>query len=390
MNSRVAIVQRVLAHYRVPFFNRLRDLASDRGVDVELVTGRPSKWEESLHGSGELPWATQRRCVYLGTPIRHVVWQSGVRSLLSADLVVVEQASRLLQNYVLGLGRLVGKPAGLALWGHGRHRDQDAAWAPAERVKSRLTGRADWFFAYTAGVAAQVARTGFPVDRITVVQNAIDTAELARMRARLNEEDLAAQRSRLGLGIGPVGVALGSIYDLKRPEFLLSAAFEIRRRIPTFHLVVIGDGPMRKEVERLASGHQWIHVLGALHGAELVRTAAVGEVILNPGSIGLGVLDSFALGLPTITCAGVVHSPEFEYLESDRNGMVLPAGTTESEYADATVSLLNDGSRLASLRAGAMRSSEVFTIEAMAENFADGLAAACSYVLNRRRSGAAS
>ena len=226
---------------------------------------------------------------------RTVIWQPCLKSLRSCDLVVVEQASKLLVNYPLLAWRRFGGPH-VAWWGHGVNLDSGSASRLGEDVKRRLARRADWWFCYTEGTARLVEGFGVPRDRMTVVQNAIDTQEIRRYRSEMSDEQLAATRAELGIGDGPVGVYVGSLYTSKRIPYLIEASDQIRGKLPGFHLIVIGDGPDRPFLEGAASTRPWVHVLGMRTGAEMVRYAALGSVILNPGLVGLSVLDAFAAG----------------------------------------------------------------------------------------------
>lgn len=48
-----------------------------------------------------------------------------------------------------------------------------------ERFKRKVVSYADWWFGYTQMSVPLIERSGFPVERITVLNNSIDTAELA-------------------------------------------------------------------------------------------------------------------------------------------------------------------------------------------------------------------
>ena len=166
--------------------------------------------------------------------------------------MIVEQASKLLVNYPLLAWRRFGGPR-VAWWGHGVNLDGGSASALGEGVKRRLARRADWWFCYTEGTARIVEGLGVPRDRMTVVQNAVDTKEVQRLRSEISEAQLAATRAELGIGSGPVGVYVGSLYNTKRIPFLIEASDQIRSKLPDFHLIVIGDGPDRPFLDAAAS-----------------------------------------------------------------------------------------------------------------------------------------
>jgi L-malate glycosyltransferase len=306
------------------------------------------------------------------------VWQPCLRALGSSDLVIVEQASRLLLNYVLLGWRPFGGPK-VAFWGHGINLDRAGASRPGEFVKRRVAAKADWWFCYTEGTARIVEAMGVPRDRRTVVQNAVDTTALGERRGSITEEDCVRLRAEMGIGPGPIGISLGSIYGAKRPSYLVEASDAIRSRVPDFELIVIGDGPDRSIVDRAAATRPWIHPVGALTGSDMVRHAALGSVMLNPGLVGLAVLDAFALGLPLVTCDLPYHSPEIEYLVDGENGAILPEQTSARDLGEYVSHLLSDHDRRERLQAGAARSANTYTIENMVDRFADGVLGALSH-----------
>lgn len=372
---RVTIAQRVMTHYRVPFFTALRDRLTAAGIHLDVIHGQPTADEESLGNSGTLPGARVIRNRYLEIGDRSLCWQPCLGLIRTSDLVVVEQASRLLLNYVLLARRAVGGPS-VAWWGHGRNLGSQPGSRLGETLKQRLAHRADWWFAYTDRTRAHLTAMGVNPGRITVVQNATDTRMVARRRAEIGPQERESLRRSIGLGDGPVGVVLGSLYPAKRPAFVLAAADRIRAVIPDFQLVVIGSGPDKSIIDDAAGSRPWVHVLGALTGDSMVDAAAIGDVLLNPGVVGLAVLDAFALELPMITIAGGGHGPEIEYLENGENGMVLPRDTTAATYAAAVAGVIGDDRELARLRAGCRNAAHRYTVEAMADNFSAGIHAA--------------
>lgn len=370
--TQVVVIQRVLTHYRVPFFEEVRRHLETSDVDLRLIAGQPRKRELARNDSGQLPWSEECRNCYFKIGSRDIVWQSCLRCLRGADLVIVEQASKLLLNYLLLIWRFFGGPK-VAFWGHGNNLDVAAASRVGEFVKRRLAKRADWWFCYTSGTAEIVKSLGVNPMKITVVQNAVDTTSVRQWRESVTDEEKNALRHALGIGSGPVAIYLGSLYPTKRPQFLMAAADRIRSEIPDFELIVIGDGPDRNLVDQAARTRTWIHPVGTQTGREMVTHASLGSIMLNPGLVGLGVLDSFALGVPMVTCEQTGHGPEIEYLTNGLNGIMLSESTTPPEYASAVVSLLRDRGKLQRLSQVALSCAGNFTVEEMVRRFASGL-----------------
>ncbi len=226
---------------------------------------------------------------------------------------------------------------------------------------------------------------GFPGDRITSVQNAIDTRSIAEARKHINTDDLAVLKTRLGIKSDNVGVFTGGLYREKRLPFLLEACQLIRRDIPDFELIVIGKGPEADFVEAAAAQHEWIHFVGPKSDDEKVPYWALSKLLLMPGLVGLVVLDSFALGVPMITTDYPYHSPEISYLKDGENGLIVKPWPDPEEYARRAVELFRNPDRIALLARNALADAERYSVERMSANFANGVLKALSAPKFRRR-----
>lgn len=369
---RVSIVCKSLPQYRVPFFERLRAALDHAEVQLDLIYGQAEPDEQRVIQTAHLWWGhrIENRHVRFGS--RYLCWQPCLPLLRGADLIVAEQATKLLLNYVL-LGRqaLGGTP--VALWGHGHDFQARDGWQASEGVKRVLSRRPHWWFAYTARSASIVQELPYPSERITVVQNAVDTSELQRGMEQLRPEAVASFRARAGIGGERVAIYVGGLYHEKRIAYLLEAARHLRHRLPDFELVILGSGPEGARVEQAAREHPWIHYPGPVYGAEKLLYYRVAAVTLMPGVVGLGVLDSFALERPLVTVDLAGHGPEIDYLSDGENGLKLPAGTDPGGYAAAVAGLMSNAAWMERLRAGGRVAATVYTLDAMVARFTDGV-----------------
>ena len=103
----------------------------------------------------------------------------------------------------------------LAYFGHGKNFQAARPDSAAERFKRLWIKQVDWWFAYTQRSAAIVAGAGFPRDRITVVNNAIDTSGIAAEVAALDPAAQTAFRQSLFGGSQNIGVYVGGLYRRK-------------------------------------------------------------------------------------------------------------------------------------------------------------------------------
>lgn len=364
--TKAYIVQRRLTHYRVSLFSALRELLAGRGIQLELLVGHGTPVEEKKNDAGILSWAKSIPTYYLAEG--RLCWQPMDRHLAGADLVIVTQENKLLQNHLLMLAPRRFK---LAFWGHGANLQSNNPNGLKERFKRWTTNRVDWWFAYTQMSADLVRAAGFPEARITVLNNAVDTAELLIQRQSVTPEETQALRVVLGFGDGPVGIYVGSLYADKRLDFLFDAAVAIRTHVPDFHLLIVGEGPEREMVQNWCAAHPWARWVGAQFGRDKAAHMAVAQIALNPGLVGLGILDSFVCGTPMLTTDCRLHSPEITYLENGVNGLMTVNDL--QDYVDACVRLLRDPQAMNRLRAGCAVSAREYTVENMAQRFADGI-----------------
>jgi glycosyltransferase involved in cell wall biosynthesis len=367
----VTFVTRILTHYRVSFHEQVRHRLSLQGVDYRLIHGQPDAEEAAKGDLATLPWATViRNRALFGRG--KLVWQPIYGAVRKSDLIVLGQENQLLVNYPLQMMPRGLRPR-LALWGHGRNFQARNPHSSAERWKRFWAPRVDWWFAYTDETRRHVEELGFPAERITVFNNAVDTSEVRALITAVTPAGLDARRAELGIQGGDVGVFVGGLYDDKRLTFLVDAADRIRARVPDFVLIVAGGGEQLPLLRELAATRPWIKVMGPRFGIDKVELMLLGRLFMMPGLVGLAVVDAGAAGLPTVTTAFPYHSPEIAYVKHGVSGVIVPEWKDTRAYAEAVTSLLKNPARLAEMRAAAQGMANGLTIEAMADRFAEGV-----------------
>lgn len=367
---KVVIVYRFLPQYRVPFYEGLRTRLREDGIDLELIYGDGDADDRAKRDLVSIDWgvAVPNRIVRLGSA--GLYWQPVLDRVRSADLIIVEQASRLLLNYLLLFGQRLGGPR-VALWGHGRNFQADGRHRVAEWVKAFASKHAHWWFAYNQRSADVVAALGFPRSRISIVENAIDTTSLRTHVASISASERAAMLRRWQLDGSRLGAYVGGLYKEKCIPFLLDAARLLRDHMPGFELLIAGDGPQRDLVREAADRHAWVKVVGPTFGRDKAALLAAAQVMLLPGAVGLAVLDAFAAGLPLATTNVPFHGPEIAYLTEQVTGIVTVH--EPHAYAHGVAALFEDSARLDRMRAAALLASQRYTIENMVERFAAGI-----------------
>ncbi len=370
--KKVAILQHRLLHYRVGLFEQLRQQCANRGIELHLVHGQPTRRELAKKDVGSIAWAdvVTNKVVEVGE--RDWLLQPFPAHLRDADLVVVMQESRLLSNYPLLFSRLWSKRK-VAYWGHGANFQSDAPAGLRERWKQILLTKVDWWFAYTQMTVDILENAGYPSEDITCLNNAIDTGAFKSDLAAVSDTDLAAAHIALGIAPGAtIGIFCGSLYLDKKLDFLVEACDRIHSESPEFHCIVLGDGPSMPILREAAASRPWLHLLGVTKGAQKALYFRMGAFMLNPGLVGLHIVDAFCAGLVMVTTTGARHSPEVCYLRDGINGVMT--SDSAAEYAQRVLALINDPVGLAQLRAASLADADVYTLEKMVAQFADGVA----------------
>jgi glycosyltransferase involved in cell wall biosynthesis len=367
---RIAILQRGISRHRLPFYEALREELKLRNLELELVHGHFAPWDKDKGDLATVPWAKVIRNRVLRIGGREIYWQPAMFLLRGYDLIVVEQANRLLINYLLQLLRI---PLGfkLAYWGHGKDFQNTDKGGWRQRFKALYTRHVDWWFAYTDLSRQLVHECGMPKEQITVVQNSADTDVLRNALADLTSAQLEKARTNNGISSENIAVYCGGLYQNKRIPFMLEAARQIREQVADFEFLVIGNGADAELVEQHAKKWPWLHYFGPLFGADRVALMKLAKVQLMPGAVGLGIVDSFLLEVPLVTTDISIHGPEISYLQHEVNGL-----KTEDDlqtYINAASNLLLNESMLTTLRRGCRKAATVYTVENMVTNFAEGV-----------------
>lgn len=370
--SSVCFVTLVLTHYRIRFHELVHALLAQHDVEYKLIYSPPQGEAAKKGDVAVIEWAEMVNAQRLALLGREAYWQPVFTKCKRNDLVIVGQENKLLVNYFLQIRYLLGGTK-IAFWGHGKNYQSSAPNGLAERWKQFWLTKVHWWFGYTQETAKIVKNVGFPEEQITVCNNSIDMGKIRREVEDIPVEEVEALRHNLGIESKNIGIYIGGMYKEKRLDFLVEAALLIRKQVPDFQFLLIGSGVDAPIAEDAAQKHSFIHYLGPKFGREKTTLAMMSKVFLMPGAVGLAVLDSFAYGLPMVTSNVSTHGPEIAYLDNGVNAIVTQDAQDVHTYAQTVSDLLQAEDRRQSLCVAALKSSEDYSIEAMAEHFADGV-----------------
>ncbi len=206
-------------------------------------------------------------------------------------------------------------------------RWQQHAIAVSESVAESIRGHV------SSGVATKVP--------LTTVENGVDTEQFDP--APGGGADGAAVRQQFGIPADAPVVGTVAVFRVqKRLDHWLQAAARVVRSVPEAHFLLVGDGPLRADVER------WIEAEGLggrVHLAGLqteVRPylAAMDAYLMSSQFEGLPIalLEAMAMARPVVATA-VGGIPEV--IANGQNGLLVPAGDPMA-LGDAVVRVLGD------------------------------------------------
>jgi glycosyltransferase involved in cell wall biosynthesis len=155
-----------------------------------------------------------------------------------------------------------------------------------------------------------------------VIYNGIDTSIFKK------EEDTNC-RQKLGISNDDIVITfVGRLIYAKGAQDLISAFSRIKDTAPDAKLLIVGDGPYRAELEKLAhqtDRHSSILFLGQKDQAELIEILSTTDICVNPSySEGLptSVMEAASIGLPIIaTDVGGTR----EIITTDETGIMVKA-----------------------------------------------------------------
>jgi glycosyltransferase involved in cell wall biosynthesis len=230
---------------------------------------------------------------------RRLVWQRGsLGHALRADVAILDLNPRVLNTWLAVLARrLRRRPT--VLRGHVWSRR--GPHSSTEPVRNALRRLADVFVTYTETEASEFrART--PGARVVAAPNALYS----------REEMGAASGTRSPTDF----VYVGRLVATKKPRLLVESFLAVRDELPPeTRLVLVGDGPLRAELETLArtDGHERIRFTGQVTDPEALRRLYADAIAsVSPGYVGLSLIQSLGFGVPMIVSRDEPHAPEIE------------------------------------------------------------------------------
>lgn len=366
--KKIIIIQSSLPQYRKEFYILLKKKLVEQDIELHVIYGKASSTNKLRNDEIILDWAKYIQNKYFKIGNKELLWQPYISQLKDSDLVIVDAANRLILNYYLIIRRAFSSSK-LAFWDHGRNLQEDIG-SLGNRFKYLYINKCDWWFGYTAGTKRFLLSKKYPENRITVVQNTIDTFSLIKYYTHIKTREINELKSKMGIQNCKTAIYCGSMYAGKNIDFIIETCHEVKKKIPEFHVIFIGAGTEATKVMEAALSFDWIHYVGSKFGNERVIFFKIASIQLMPYYVGLGIVDSFAMETPIITTSNSSHGPEIEYLENEINGIMTEDSL--QEYSKSVIEILKNGKYLQLIN-GCKTAAKKYSVEAMVENFSAGV-----------------
>jgi phosphatidylinositol alpha-1,6-mannosyltransferase len=247
----------------------------------------------------------------------------------------------------------------------------------SHRLMRYATSRASRVPVMCSAFIARVVRTAVP--KRVPVSVMYPGADVEAFRPDLDVDEV---RARHGLAGRRVVVCVSRLVPRKGQDVLIRAMPEILRRVPDAALLVVGDGPHRKAIERMAfdAPPRSVILAGQVGEDELPAYYAAGDVFAMPCRTRKGGFEVEGWGNVFIEAAAcgrpVVAGDSGGAREALLDGVTghLVDGANVEQVADAVSALLEDPARAAAMgRAGRERVERSFTWPRAAEQLAGWL-----------------
>lgn len=358
---RPGILQRVLTDYRAVFFDLLAD-SFPAGLEIAAGEARPE--EQIRPGTPQKAGFYPVKNIHILKGGLYLCQQRGVIEWLTEfnpDVLIVE-----------GNPRYLSTPQAIR-WMHQRNRPV-IGWGlgvPASgglRSSLRITflKEFDAIITYSRQGKVGYVTAGIPEEKVFIAPNAAAFRPAAEAPAR----QLSFVDTRLTV------IFVGRLQDRKRVDLLIRACSQLDEQMQP-KLIIVGDGPERASLERLAGQIYPLAVFeGDRRGKELDDLFRKADLFALPGTGGLSLQQALAFALPAIAAEGDGTQVD---LVRPENGWLVKPGDLESLRRTLQIALSDPETLTQKGRESFRIVREEINLERMAEIFEE----AVHYVLKQ-------
>jgi len=328
--GKVGLIQRVLPHYRKPFFNALGKALTG---DLYVFSGEPQP-EENIKPVDELDHAqlTQGRNIHIFGGRFYMCLQLGLMKWIKTcdpDALIVEANPRY-PSTPCAIRWMHKKDRPVIGWGLGSPPISGPLASLRLQGRKNFIQHFDTLITYSQAGASEYASLGFPTERIFVAANAVTPSPPHPMPDRPDPGEVL--RARI--------LFVGRLQERKKLDNLINACSQLPERHQP-ELVIVGDGPDRLRLAKIAEKvYPGTIFAGALYGENLAKQFRQADLFVLPGTGGLAIQQAMSYGLPVV--AAEADGTQADLIRNG-NGWQIPAdditalrSTLEKALSDKT------------------------------------------------------
>ena len=285
---RLAIQQRVLPNYRTQLFD---SLAKECQHGCSVFAGEARAQE--MVSSGELKVAQFSRAAntHIFSGSFYLCWQKGLIRWLkkfNPDVAIMEANPRYIHS-LHAVNWMKRHDVKIIGWGLGSPSKQNKIESISKGFKKFLIAQYDAMITYSNKGKQEYCSLGYPDDKIFVAPNAVAP----------RPTEIPVQRPQAYEDGQPTILFVGRLQVRKRVDLLLRACAALKEANP--HLWIVGDGPVRAELEKLAREiYPSAEFFGSVYGKDLDKFYLGADLFILPGTGGLAVQQAMAYALPIV------------------------------------------------------------------------------------------
>ncbi|OGH07590.1 MAG: hypothetical protein A2171_00525 [Candidatus Levybacteria bacterium RBG_13_35_9] len=199
---------------------------------------------------------------------------------------------------------------------------------------------------------------------ITVIPNGVNTKRFKPQKSDFLRKKLGIPKE------DKIVIYVGRIAKEKSIDFLISTFEKVFRKEKNIHLVIVGDGPERKNLEKLITKHKIsdrVFLIGFVEHKDLGRIYNSADVFVFSSKTetqGMVVLEAMASGLPVLTVKDRVFE---EFIQNGVDGFIVEKNG--SVFAKKLMEILEDEDLRKKISANARKKALKFSLEEIAKKF---------------------
>ncbi len=327
-SRRVAVIYHFFPHYRAPVVEAL----ARSSVAHFTFVGDDHEYLHSIEPA-KLSERVDFRLAPTHLLLKPFMWQWGAITQAvrpEFDTVILHSVPHWPCTWIGGLlARMLGKR--VLFWGHGYLYRPRGLKGLVRRIFYAIAHEHLFYGMLSKAYAIEL---GWKPEKLHVVFNSLDVDLQVRIRERRGRSGLAKTRKELfGESATPVVICTTRLTAMRRIDLLLHAVARLNRSGTPVNVILLGDGPERVALERLAAElNVKVHFEGACYDEErIAELVLASNVTVSPGKIGLTAMHSMIYGVPVVTHDDIDdQAPEFEAIIPGKTGSLFHAGDVNS------------------------------------------------------------